>query len=239
MRQGYTSVWTGWNATAPSGNDRLTITLPVASVDGKPIVGPALEEIIVDTPQKIASDQEVVRWPLTYPAASLDQSGATLTVRRRDHGITASIAPRNRSRRVRLIEPHAPKAGQGRQPRGLAKVRRIYFLQQWFTLAEPPAEATIYDRESLRRFARVALGDEVVADESTMVRCRHLLEQHGLGQAICAAVADLWEERGGGCAREPSWTRRWSRRRVRPSTRVRRATPRCSRPARVATGTAG
>ena len=66
MRQGYTSVWTGWNATAPSGNDRLTITLPVASVDGKPIVGRALEEIIVDTPQNIASDQEVVRRPLTY-----------------------------------------------------------------------------------------------------------------------------------------------------------------------------
>ena len=99
------------------------------------------------------------------------------------------------SRRVRLIEPHAPKAGQGRQPRGLAKMRRIYFLPQWFTLAEPAAEAPIEDREALRGFARVALGDEVVADESTMVRCRHLLEQHGLSHAICAAVAELWEAR--------------------------------------------
>jgi len=47
------------------------------------------------------------------------------------------------SRWVRLIAPHAPKAGQGRQPRGLAKMRRIYFLPQWFKLAEPAAEAPI------------------------------------------------------------------------------------------------
>jgi hypothetical protein len=34
-------------------------------------------------------------------------------------------------RLVRLIEPHYPKAGQGRQPLGLERVLRIYFLQQW------------------------------------------------------------------------------------------------------------
>jgi len=32
-------------------------------------------------------------------------------------------------RLVRLIEPHYPKAGQGRQPLGLEKMLRIYFLQ--------------------------------------------------------------------------------------------------------------
>jgi hypothetical protein len=35
-------------------------------------------------------------------------------------------------RLVRLIEPHCPKAGQGRQPLGLEKMLRIYVLQQWF-----------------------------------------------------------------------------------------------------------
>jgi hypothetical protein len=116
-------------------------------------------------------------------------------VSRRERFLGAMDAVILWSRRVRLIEPHAPKAGQGRHPRGLAKMRRIYFLPQWFKLAEPQAEDAIYDSEAMRSFARVALGDEVVADESTSLRCRHLLEQHGLSHAICAAVADLWEER--------------------------------------------
>src|SRR6266853_4464326 len=58
-------------------------------------------------------------------------------------------------RLVRLIEPHYPKAGQGRQPLGLEKMLRIYFLQQWFNLSDPQAEDAIYDSESMRRFARV------------------------------------------------------------------------------------
>src|ERR1700730_1145628 len=98
-------------------------------------------------------------------------------------------------RLVRLIEPHYPKAGQGRQPLGLEKMLRIYFLQQWFNLSDPQAEDAIYDSESMRRFARVELGDEVVPDESTILRFRHLLEQHGLTHAIFNAVADLLEER--------------------------------------------
>jgi hypothetical protein len=82
MREGNTIVWAGWDATAPSGNGRLTITVPVASIDGEAIVGPALEEIMVDTPQNPSPDAEMFSWPLTYPAASLDRSRATLTVRK-------------------------------------------------------------------------------------------------------------------------------------------------------------
>src|SRR6266853_16829 len=94
-----------------------------------------------------------------------------------------------------LIEPHYPKAGRGRQPLGLEKMLRIYFLQQWFNLSDPQAEDAIYDSEAMRRFARVELGDEVVPDESTILRFRHLLEQHERTQAIFAAVAGLLEER--------------------------------------------
>ena len=99
------------------------------------------------------------------------------------------------SRLVRLIEPHYPKAGQGRQPLGLEKMLRIYFLQQWFNLSDPQAEDAIYDSESMRRFVRVELGDEVVPDETTILRFRHLLEQHGLTQAIFNSITGLLEER--------------------------------------------
>ena len=54
-----------------------------------------------------------------------------------------------------LIEPYYPKAGRGRQPLGLEKMLRIYFLQQWFNLSDPQAEDAIYDSEAMRRFARV------------------------------------------------------------------------------------
>jgi transposase, IS5 family len=99
------------------------------------------------------------------------------------------------SRLIALIEPHYPKAGQGRQPLGLEKMLRIYFLQQWFNLSDPQAEDAIYDSESMRRFARVELGDEVVPDETSILRFRHLLEQHALTQAIFEEIQGLLEER--------------------------------------------
>src|ERR1700686_5119909 len=98
-------------------------------------------------------------------------------------------------RLVRLIEPHYPKAGQGRQPLGLEKMLRIYFLQQWFNLSDPQAENAIYDNESMRRFAGVELGAEVMPDEPTILRFRHLLEQHELTQAIFEEIQALLEER--------------------------------------------
>jgi IS5 family transposase len=98
-------------------------------------------------------------------------------------------------RLIALIEPYYPKAGQGRQPLGLEKMLRIYFLQQWFNLSDPQAEDAIYDSESMRRFAGVELGDEAVPDESTILRFRHLLEQHGLTKGIFDAIAGLLEER--------------------------------------------
>src|SRR4249920_2292665 len=90
-------------------------------------------------------------------------------------------------RLLALIEPHYPKAGNGRQPLGLEKMLRIYFLQQWFNLSDPQAEDAIYDSEAMRRFARVELGDDVVPDETTILRFRHLLEEHHLTAALFAA----------------------------------------------------
>jgi len=99
------------------------------------------------------------------------------------------------TRLLGLIAPHYPKAGHGRQPLGMEKMLRIYFLQQWFNLSDPQAEDAIFDSESMRRFARVELGDEVVPDESTILRFRHLLERHGLTQAIFDSITGLLEER--------------------------------------------
>ncbi|MDQ6888205.1 MAG: IS5 family transposase [Gemmatimonadota bacterium] len=100
------------------------------------------------------------------------------------------------ARLLALIAPHYPVAGRGRQPLGLEKMLRIYFLQQWFDLSDPAAEDAIYDSESMRRFSGVELGVDPVPDESTILRFRHLLEEHELTVALFAEVGTLLQERG-------------------------------------------
>jgi IS5 family transposase len=93
-----------------------------------------------------------------------------------------------------LIAPHYPTAGRGRRPLPLSTMLRVYFLQQWFDLSDPQAEDMLYDSESMRRFARVELGEDTVPDESTILRFRHLLERHQLTAQIFDAVKALLEE---------------------------------------------
>ena len=97
---------------------------------------------------------------------------------------------------IALIEPCYPKKGRGRQPLGLEKMLRIYFLQQWFNLSDPQAEDELYDSESMRRFARVELSEDVIPDETTILRFRHLLEKHNLTEAMFKEIRGLLEEKG-------------------------------------------
>jgi IS5 family transposase len=42
-----------------------------------------------------------------------------------------------------LIEPHYPRAGNGRRPVGLSIMLRAYFVQQWFHLSDPGLEEAL------------------------------------------------------------------------------------------------
>lgn len=96
-----------------------------------------------------------------------------------------------------LVEPHYPKQGSsGGQPKSLEMMLRIYFVQHWFDLSDPGAEEAIYDSESIRRFVGVELGEDAVPDESTILRFRHLLEEHDLTKAMFAEIGGLLEEKG-------------------------------------------
>jgi len=95
-----------------------------------------------------------------------------------------------------LIEPHYPKAGNGRPPLGLEKMLRIYFLQIWFNLSDPAAEEAIYDSESMRRFARIELSEDKVPDESSILNFRHLLEEHELTKAMFETINGLLDGKG-------------------------------------------
>ena len=87
-----------------------------------------------------------------------------------------------------LLEPFYPKEGKGRPPIGLERMLRIHFLQNWFNLSDPGVEEALYDVESMRRFARIDLGNEPVPDETTICKFRHLLETHKLAEKLFEAV---------------------------------------------------
>ena len=119
-------------------------------------------------------------------------------------------------RLVRLIGPHYPKTGQGRQPLGLEKMLRIYFLQQWFNLSDPQAEDAIYDSESMRRFVRIELGDEVMPDETTILPFRHLLEQRATTTTSGKQIPPPTPEFGGVIKERASESKAWWAPRVVP-----------------------
>jgi transposase, IS5 family len=99
-------------------------------------------------------------------------------------------------RLVSLIEPHYPKGERGRPPMGIERMLRIYFLQQWYGLADELLEETIYDSQAMRGFTGIDLSAESVPDATTLLKFRHLLEAHKLTVAILEEVnAHLSERR--------------------------------------------
>src|SRR5476649_2103737 len=92
------------------------------------------------------------------------------------------------TRLVALIEPHYPTGRRGRPPVGLERMLRIYFLQQWYTLADEALEDALYDSQALRNFAGIDLSAEAVPDATTLLKFRRLLERHDLTRGLLAEV---------------------------------------------------
>jgi transposase, IS5 family len=93
---------------------------------------------------------------------------------------------------VAVIEPYYPKGERGRPPIGPERMLRVYFLQQWYSLADEALEDALYDSQALQQFARVDLGDDGVPDATTLLNFRRLLETHDLCKGLFSAInADL------------------------------------------------
>ena len=99
------------------------------------------------------------------------------------------------ARLIALIEPHYPRGKRGRPPIGLERMLRIYFLQQWYTLADEALEDALYDSQALRNFAGIDLSVESVPDATTLLGFRHLLEAHDLTQGLLREVTAHLGER--------------------------------------------
>jgi IS5 family transposase len=97
---------------------------------------------------------------------------------------------------IALIEPHYPKGKTGRPPMGIATMLRIHFLQQWFGLSDPAMEEALHDVPLYREFADLEGPMRRLPDESTILRFRHLLEEHGLAAPMLATVNRVLQEHG-------------------------------------------
>ena len=128
----------------------------------------------------------------TFASAAWDRKGK---VTRRERFLSEMDAVIPWDQIQALIEPHYPKAGNGTQPMPLERMLRIYFMQQWFNLSDPGAEDSLYDSESMRRFAQIELVEDAVPDETTILRFRHLLERHHLTEQIFGLVRGLLESK--------------------------------------------
>ena len=80
-----------------------------------------------------------------------------------------------------LIEPHYPKGERGRPPKGIEKMLRVYFLQQWYG-------------QAMRLFAGIDLSSEGVPDATTLLKFRHLLEKHDLTKGILEEINAVLSE---------------------------------------------
>jgi len=117
-------------------------------------------------------------------------------VSRREHFLNTMEAVVPWAELEALIEPHYPKAGNGRPPISLGTMLRIYFLQHWFNLSDPGAEDALYESPVLRGFAKVDLGQMAAPDETTILNFRHLLEAHDLCGEIFDAVNHYLDRNG-------------------------------------------
>jgi transposase, IS5 family len=102
------------------------------------------------------------------------------------------------ARLIALIEPHYPKVSSfgGRPALPIERLLRIYCLQQWYNLSDPAAEEALYDSLTMRQFAGVHSDEDVIPDESTILRFRHLLETHKLTERMFQEINVLLGERG-------------------------------------------
>ena len=89
---------------------------------------------------------------------------------------------------VGLIQPHAPAGKTGRPPFAVLTMLRIHFTQQWFGLSDPDMEEARHDMPLYREFAGLDAGATRMPDESTILRFRHLLEEHELSQQLLATI---------------------------------------------------
>ena len=89
---------------------------------------------------------------------------------------------------IKLFALGGTDAKGGRPPFAVETMLRIHFLQQWFGLSDPAMQEALHDISLCCEFARLDPGGTRLPDESTILRFRHLLEEHKLSIQLMATI---------------------------------------------------
>jgi len=87
------------------------------------------------------------------------------------------------------------KVGNGRRPYPLSTMLRIHCLQLFYNLSDPAMEDSLYEIESMRRFAGLKITD-AIPDETTILNFRHLLERHTLCEKLFNEINAYLSDQG-------------------------------------------
>lgn len=96
-----------------------------------------------------------------------------------------------------LIRPvyrnNTQKGGRPNVP--VIMMLKVIFLQKWFNLSDPQAEAMLRDRISFRKFVGLGYSDDVI-DETTIVKFRERLREHQLIGKVFDTAREHLEAQG-------------------------------------------
>jgi IS5 family transposase len=98
-----------------------------------------------------------------------------------------------------VLQPHYfpdAKGRRGRPPIPLERMLRMYFLQQWYNLADAALEDALYDSRALSRFVGIDPSAERVPDATTLLGFRHWLEAHDLTKTLFETINAQLRARG-------------------------------------------
>jgi transposase, IS5 family len=96
---------------------------------------------------------------------------------------------------VALIAAASPVAATGRPPFAHETMLRIHFLQQWFGLSDLAMEEALFETPLYRDFAGLSSAERI-PDRVSILRFRHLLEEHQLSLQILATVNSTLAAKG-------------------------------------------
>lgn len=96
---------------------------------------------------------------------------------------------------VSLVLAVAPVKKTGRPPFAHETMLRLHFMQNWLGLSDLGMEDALFDVPLYRQFAGLT-HSECLPDRVTILRFRHLLEEHQLGEPILATVNATLTEKG-------------------------------------------
>ena len=89
---------------------------------------------------------------------------------------------------VKKIQPYYPA--------GIEVMLRMYLLQIWFNVSDAGLEDAIYDSYAFQRFIGINFLEEQVPDATTLLKFRHLLEEHDLGKALFDDIKERLDRAG-------------------------------------------